>query len=497
MSYIQGKQIADGAISTSKIADGALSADAAGRAKFATSVFDNATVDNKFSAGSIDLNKLAEPVVNVTSGTFKYYVDTVGGDDANDGLSAITAKKTFAGVVALLAGKLAHDGSINCKGKFSQESLSLLGQYNANLIIDGGSDITEVVGLTNSDINSTSTIGLTTAGWTIDAYVGMWVLIDDAGSPANGQIRKIQQNTATTLTVDTNFTVDPGVGADFKIIRPSTEIESWTGHGIKIYGTGTGTIRISRFYFSSNRSQILHYGDVNVSVSHCVMNSKWNPIVADNAKRLDLVDTRYDPNTFTEVPRTSEACGVSCIHADTDGYPIMLTSVRYCDMYGFYARYVAVQNTALNYCGRGSRFRRFRAQDSVCLQDGTRFFHHDSGSQPVIIDQSAEAGLYLKNTDMGIGAGVYLQNNTTHAIECEKSQVKMIWGDVLGAGNLKTAVYAHAHSAVFTKKGTVLSLAGNLGHLAIANPNVEDATWTEVDTVGINSVNGFTYAESV
>jgi hypothetical protein len=46
--------LADSTVTTAKLAAGALSADAAGRGKMATGLFDEATVDDKFAAGAID-----------------------------------------------------------------------------------------------------------------------------------------------------------------------------------------------------------------------------------------------------------------------------------------------------------------------------------------------------------------------------------------------------------------------------------------------------------
>jgi len=67
---IRGKQIATGAngIVTANLADGTLSADAAGRAKFASSFFDSATVTAKFASNSIALDRLAEAVLQADGG---------------------------------------------------------------------------------------------------------------------------------------------------------------------------------------------------------------------------------------------------------------------------------------------------------------------------------------------------------------------------------------------------------------------------------------------
>lgn len=71
MALIKGKQIATGSdgIATANIVDGALSADASGRAKMASSFFDNTTtVSAKFAASSIGLDRLEENVIQADGG---------------------------------------------------------------------------------------------------------------------------------------------------------------------------------------------------------------------------------------------------------------------------------------------------------------------------------------------------------------------------------------------------------------------------------------------
>lgn len=61
-------KVADGFVSTAKLADGAMSADSTGRAKVATGFFDAATVTDKFASTSIGLGLLAEPVLRAGGG---------------------------------------------------------------------------------------------------------------------------------------------------------------------------------------------------------------------------------------------------------------------------------------------------------------------------------------------------------------------------------------------------------------------------------------------
>lgn len=68
----------------------------------------------------------------------------------------------------------------------------------------------------NTDIFSVVTIGKTGEGWTVNQWAGKWVYIY-AGT-GSGQLAKIVSNTATTLTIGSNFDVTPDATSDMKII---------------------------------------------------------------------------------------------------------------------------------------------------------------------------------------------------------------------------------------------------------------------------------------
>jgi hypothetical protein len=70
MALIKGKQIDTGTngVATANLVDGVLSADAAGRGKMANAFFDAGTVSNKFDAGAIALDRLAEAVIQADGG---------------------------------------------------------------------------------------------------------------------------------------------------------------------------------------------------------------------------------------------------------------------------------------------------------------------------------------------------------------------------------------------------------------------------------------------
>ena len=73
----------------------------------------------------------------------------------------------------------------------------------------------------NSDQNAATTIGKTGAGWTVDEHIGRWVLI--TGGTGAGQLAKITDNTADTLTIGSDWDTTPDTDSDFSIIDPDDD----------------------------------------------------------------------------------------------------------------------------------------------------------------------------------------------------------------------------------------------------------------------------------
>jgi len=120
-----GKQLEDLSIPTAKLANGILSADAAGRAKFAASVFDLATLNSLVVAGAITLAKLEEAVLQADGGQVWTGDQDAGGQELTN-LKEPTATSSAAtrGYVDARAAGL--DPKASCRAGTTQD-LSLEG----------------------------------------------------------------------------------------------------------------------------------------------------------------------------------------------------------------------------------------------------------------------------------------------------------------------------------------------------------------------------------
>jgi hypothetical protein len=146
----------------------------------------------------VDGNGINIPSLNLT--TKRYYLDGTSGNDSNDGLSATTAKKTFNGISSILPTTTYSEIVIHVAGTVTLSSNAYLSiKAFANVVIDGGTTTTVLAGpIASADIHSTSSIGKTGLGYTVDSYAGY--IIEITSGVCSGQKRTILSNTSTTIT---------------------------------------------------------------------------------------------------------------------------------------------------------------------------------------------------------------------------------------------------------------------------------------------------------
>jgi len=120
----------------------------------------------------------------------------------------------------------------------SNTGLSATWGTDGRLVFPGmiGNDYDSV---TNADVSSATTIGLTTKAWAVSQWINYQVRI--ISGTGIGQIRVITANTATTLTVDT-WTTTPDATSDFVI----------EGDVNAIYALGNNAVTLYKYSISGN-----------------------------------------------------------------------------------------------------------------------------------------------------------------------------------------------------------------------------------------------------
>lgn len=159
---------------------------------------------------------------SAAAGELHLYVDSVAGDDTNDGLTSGTAKATFDACLALAPTDLQADVFVHIAGSADYNASSLSRRFstaNGSLVI-AGDDVVEIdTGTFDGADAAAISFTDSTKSWTVDEHVGrtMEVL---------GSYCTIIQNTATTLFLaGYSYTAAPaGNGEAYRIFEPACRL---------------------------------------------------------------------------------------------------------------------------------------------------------------------------------------------------------------------------------------------------------------------------------
>jgi hypothetical protein len=384
-----------------------------------------------------------------------------------------------------------HNTTVNLAGIFDEYGTPAINksfvQYlltYPSLIIDGGSAISIVADNAGapwvSDIHSTSTIGLTTWGKAIDQYAGYMVEI--TSGPAAGQQALIISNTVTTITVQHFFTIDPGVGAGFRVVRPATTLSSTAlSSYVSFSSNGRGYIYVQRLSFSGTQSCFGVY-----NLSYCIA---FVTVVSSSAagcymqKSGSAGCTNYGQHPITFV-LTLFSHGLSLLNASTflSASTIKTLFVCHCYCYKLQVDASAYGSNAAFQC---SRFRSMIIANSVNLGETFGYHNTDTASASYTsfqVDNPAGVGIKFINSQFRFNRGS-VHDCLTHGIESINSQLTFI-GVFAGTGNGGAGIYAHDVSDVQIKHGAPPTLTGGIGD--ISTDGVTPAgTWAEVDAAGV------------
>lgn len=413
-----------------------------------------------------------------------FYADGTSGDDANDGLSVGTPKKTLAAVSALVPYEIRHNSAVHLSGVFAAPDRlgikSVIGS-NLYLVIDGGSALTVIDDNTGSNYTATAASTLevtdTAASWAVDALAGYWVKV--LTGPAAGQIRLVRTNTADTFTTAIGFTTSPTIGATFAFYRPSTEIAGTATNAVDVCATGNGYLHIQRLYLSGASSYINCIDCDNLFLQAIVSDSTfasnasiwlwYNRLV--NMAGLGL----RDPSTFA-FEGTVQRTGIS--QRALTGR-LMAQYANIITLGNSYIRRAQIDHTVFS-CYSGTRF---HGKPLLMENIYSSFFLYDfSYSSACLIDGSDGVGIQIKNSYFSIPStsnkDPIIQNCASHGIDLDHSSAK-IEKAIAGTGNTGAGVYAHTHSALRIKSGVTPTITGTAGDLS-TDGTTEASTWAAV-----------------
>jgi hypothetical protein len=436
------------------------------------------------------LEQLRLAGVSETTAELSLWV-TSSGDDADDGLTEETAKATPDAVWALVPYLVLHNTTIHSRGVFVDKELRFSNRFIGNgvkLVVDGGDEFAVVDDNSGAnytaDINSTSSIGLTTAGWTVDEFQGK--MVEVLTGPAAGNVRSIQSNTADTLVPCRNFSADPGAGATFRVVRPATTIQIDGTYVTQNFEhlIGDGSFHFQRMSLLGTKQSgvFILNNSASFNMSHIVWESAINFVVLsvrDCADVLSLV-TYVDPSTYATISDSISAAGLSMIG---NAYSTEIRHSGVIFQAAVFQRPLSAVNSFLqvlrgSILAQGASLRR-----CADLRAVSPFLLTSTNYAPTRINE----GLLLRGCRVSMGSGD-LSGSGAHGIECLDTFLEFT-GAVSGSGHSVSGVYAHTSSTVLIADGSPPTLTGTTADLSI-DGTTQISTWAAIDAG--TAVNGAT-----
>jgi len=425
---------------------------------------------------------------DVTDAELHVYADGTSGDDANDGRTVGTPKKTLAAVFAMLPEVLEHNTAVHLSGIFTDPGVVSFGRVILNgvyLVLDGGSSVTQSAGpftATASDA-ARKYVTVSGAGWTPDVYAGYWLEVT-SGSQI-GTFRTIQENTADRITVCRLFAANPGL-CDFRIVRPATTFLSSAGHcAITFTGfSGSGTVLLQNVFINGTNPGFITYLNTSYNSGRFWLNR----LVFDSAgpygfglSQTDILvlnDSGYNPDTFAYVSNTGRGVGIRTGYAYLSDVGPVSISTSYFKELRLHRAGMGWALSAATMFG-GSRSNHVQITGCRPAVIGNQIYN-SSGFSPTKISGSPGVGLLVDNSYCGVGPAVIVESNASHGIESRDQSTLVLNGAVVGSGNAGAGVYAHTHSAVRTKSGSPPTLTGAVGDCS-TDGSTEATSWADID----------------
>lgn len=438
----------------------------------------------------------------VTTKELHVYADGTSGDDTNDGLSPSRPKKTLGAVFALVPDQVKHFTAVHLSGNFVnngevlvRKTISQELDAGTKLIVDGGSSVTIVDDNSGSNYSSTdpetstSSIGdSVSASWTTDEHVGY--LVEVLTGSAAGQVRMIHSNTSNTLVPTTNFSVDPGAGASFRVVRPATTFSGTTE--VDFCSEGKATAMWQRLYLTGASSRL--------RLRYCKNIVNWAMIVSDSTKSpsFDLQESTYIASLSSildPVTGSADSNWKGGVSVRSTSSQLSILRVASCNLTNSIARVVDAEGTYFNLVGFGCRF----YGGSTCFEmrecQISKIGMLDAGSAVTKFDGATGIGLKAIGSVVRINSAVNFSDNGSHGIQADNSTIRF-GAAAVGTGNTGAGVHAKNNSTVLITDGSPPTLTGTVGNLSF-DGTTQKSTWAAIDggTPAVESTNDIVVAK--
>jgi len=413
-----------------------------------------------------------------TTRDLQLYANGTTGSDANDGLSLAQAKKTRQAVYDLIPDICNHNVVVNLAGTFTEDTdhMYLASRHiakNVTLRIDGGDGLNEVVAsMTSTDPETDTTkIGDSGQAWTVDLYKGQWVEI--TSGPASGEIRSIFSNTATELTVATDFSTDPGV-CSFRIVEPLTHLNSATKYERIRNNSGLGFIVFQRLRWSTRAPWFEKNTNQSCALVACVINNPSNYLFTQgNLSTITFGKGAVNPVTHAAITGHDAS---TYVEGQTIGE---FNHAQFNGIASIHGEFIAREQVAPALLGCRADF--VEAYDCSLRSPSSLLFNSFAGWRTCQIGDSASGvALRLFRSNIQIGDGTLnISNAQSHAIEVDGGWLKLK-GDLLGSGNTGASIRVK-NGAIVDFSSTVPAITSTVGDISF-DGTTEQCTFENIVT---------------
>ena len=417
----------------------------------------------------------------VTTKTLQVYANGSTGNDSNDGLTVGTPKLTLGAVFALVPDIVKHNVCVNLAGTLTDwGAITLSRTALAWLFVDGGTDTTTLAGPYTANIHETYSIGLTTAGWTANAYRGYLVKVTSGA--CNGEIRTIQSHTTTTITPTQNFSTDPGA-ATFVIVRPTTTLSaSSTESGLTIsnLGDSVGQITVQNIYLTGSKAQLRAYTSCGeVAFANVVSDSTRNPPIAVSLiNALIFSSNVYNTTTFPFTLNTLYHTGVTVRGDWSTSLYVTAYNVQYFLIYGG-----LLNGLDCSHCNSVFMAQGWKISGMWLYKNGQVTLLSASGfAKGEASGCSNDAGLRIRRSFVTIYDYVNISSNGAQGMIVDLGSIVQIYtatAALSGSGNVGWGVLCDYDATVLYYNTITPTLTGAGGEVYTAAGS-SSATWAQI-----------------
>ena len=357
---------------------------------------------------------------------------------------------------------------------------------------------TWTLGAFTADIASSSSLGLTTAGWSVDQWAGCWMEV--LTGAAAGQTRLVQGNTATTVTPVRNFSVSPGTGAKFRFVRPATTITTsfFTLGNISASTTGSfagwTTLQNVTLALNCQFQYLITNTYLNV-VGLFVTSLNTFPINVFGNACLAISGNRVNPHTFaTESATTNTSVGCSLFNRQRVEYGVyvgaLIRGLSGCQVGSSFFATLTMQEPANDVWifwrgtrvlslhltqARGNNQTSTTAGGSGSIQNTSGYATTKFGGHPC---KASFAGIIAEGSYVMINS-CDINGWNDYGIHLNQSVVHFITNNVTGVMG-KAGMYIHSLSVCHLKTGVIPTLSGTtIGNITTDEVTLA-STWAAV-----------------